>query len=447
MKLNYKRTFLIGLAFMSLSSFWTFYDQSVPYLLKYVFGKEEVLTNCIMAIDNVLALFMLPLFGALSDRVDGPMGRRTPFVLFGTIAAVICLLGMALGVSAHNFWLFFCALFLTLVAMGTYRSPAVSLMPDLTPRPLRSKANAIINLMGALGGAFSLAASMVLIKGTSSSAEEGTVYDANANYWPIFVAIAAFMLLGIVIFMLTVKEKKLSRELRESGEMTDADFEEEEPDPETRGRKLPRPVLRSLLVILFAVAFWYMAYNGVTTSLSRYCREVMGKGLNESSGYVLVATIVSIAAFLPLGLLSSRFGRKKMIYAGVALMFVSFVGAAFIRRGTPDVVLYVVFALVGVGWSAINVNSYPMVVEISRGGDVGRYTGYYYTFSMAAQVFTPVLSAFFISEKYIGLGYEILFPYAALFMVLALTCMLFVRHGDVRPEAKGSLLEHFDVDD
>ncbi|MBO7151023.1 MAG: MFS transporter [Clostridia bacterium] len=434
MKLNYKRTFLIGLAFMSISAFWTFYDQCIPYILKYTFGKEEVTANSIMAIDHVLALFLLPIFGMLSDKTHSRFGRRTPYVALGTVVFFVT---MAFGLSLKSFWLFFAGLFLLLVAMGTYRSPAVSLMPDLTPHPLRSKANAVINLMGTAGGAVSLVFTMFLIK-SSSTAEEGTIYEADQNYWPVMLAVMLFMALGILIFLFTVKERQWRDELVSRGELDAVEPKKEE---EGKGQKMERPVFRSLLFILLSVAFWYMAYNGVTTSLSRYCKEMLGKGLNESSGFTLVAMVVAAVAFVPIGFLSSRFGRKKTILFGVGLMLAAFVLASFLQFGVlTDLLLYVIFSAVGIGWAAINVNSYPMVVEMSRGADVGKYTGYYYTFSMAAQVFTPVLSGFFISEKYLNLGYGALFPYAGVFMVAALVCMLFVKHGDTKAE-KQSILE------
>ena len=446
-KLNYKRTFFIGLAFMSLSAFWTFYDQAVPVMLESIFGLETTLTNSIMAIDNVLALFMLPIFGALSDKTTTPFGRRTPYIVLGTVSAVVCFWGMALGLQLESFWLYFVMLFLTLVAMSTYRSPAVALMPDLTPRQHRSKANAIINLMGVVGGAFSLVAVMLLVK-SGKDAEGATTY-ANQNFWPVFIAIGGFMLVAIAIFLVTVRERKLLRELTEQGVLTDRDAEEQDEKPAGAGKgaKLPKPVLRSLIFILLAVAFWYIAYNGITTNLSRYCQYILGKDLSASSAYVLVTMVLSTIAFLPLGILSSRLGRKKMILCGVALMGVCVAAASFITKNTPDIVLYLLFAGVGVGWAAINVNSYPMVVEISSNGDIGRYTGYYYTFSMAAQVVTPLLTGLLIDKRFFDLGYGVLFPYAAVFMVLAFVCMLAVKHGDAKPQKKASLLENFDTPD
>lgn len=431
---------------MSLSAFWTFYDQAVPVLLESIFGKTTFLTNIIMSIDNVLALFMLPLFGMLSDKTSSRLGRRTPYVLIGTVAAVLCFLGMALGVQTENFWVFFVFLLFTLFSMGTYRSPAVALMPDVTPRPLRSKANAIINLMGVLGGAVSLVAVMVLVK--SSVDSEGKTVYLDQNFWPVFAAIGVFMLVTVIIYVFTVKEKKLLEKLELSGELREDENDDEKKDTgKGKGEKLPKPVLISLILILTAVACWYIAYNGITTNLSRYCQNVLGKDLGDSAAYVLITMIVSTVAFLPLGFLSAKLGRKKMILAGIALMGACLFAASFIRAGVAEIFLYIIFAGVGVGWAAINVNSYPMVVEIASKGDVGKYTGYYYTFSMAAQVITPLLTGLIIDPKFINLGYHALFPYATVFMILAAACMVFVHHGDAKPEMKKSLLENMDAGD
>lgn len=429
MKLNTKRTFLIGLAFMSISMFWQFYDQVVPYMLEYSFGAQmeeifgagtkTVVTNTVMSFDNILALFMLPFFGGLSDKTKTRLGKRTPYILFGTLGAVICLSLAGFFEQAKLFWPFFVVLFLLLIFMGTYRSPAVALMPDVTPRPLRSRANAIINVMGTLGAGVSLLAVMLLVK--KEKLPDGTTAPASdINYLPVILTVGACMLAAIAVFLFTVRENKLAAEMKE---------DEQEDASKNGSEKLSRPVLISLLLILFSVFFWYMAYNGATTALSRYCEDRLGLGLDESSGFFMVALIVATVTYLPVGLLSARVGRKKMILIGVALLFAGFLCATFVTASVYEkapLLMYVLFAVVGIGWAAINVNSFPMAVEIAKCGDEGRYTGYYYAFSMAAQVFTPILSGFLIMH----LGYWIVFPYAALFSALAFCTMLFVRHGD-----------------
>jgi len=180
-----------------------------------------------------------------------------------------------------------------------------------------------------------------------------------------------------------------------------------------------------------------MAYNAVTTAFSRYCVAVWGADLSTSSGYLMCATVVAILSFVPLGMLSSKAGRKATIYVGIALMTVCYLSACFITSQTP--VMYLLFGLVGIGWAAINVNSFPMVVEMSAAGDTGKYTGYYYAFSMAAQICTPLLSGLLIDN--LGLGYRVLFPYAVVFSLLAALTMTQVRHGDSKPLAKQAALD------
>ncbi len=433
MKLNYKRTVLIGFAFMSILAFWQFYDQVIPYLLEKVFGLKTFAANSIMAIDNVLAIFMLPLFGAISDRTRTRLGKRTPYILFGTLAAVVLMVVLALFEESRHFWGFMITLFVLLVTMAIYRTPAVAYMPDVTEKPLRSKANAIINLVGYIGGIFATVVMMFMLK-SDKTADGEKVYSSDQSFLPVFLVIAGFMLVSVLVMVFTIKENKLLAETN----ITDS--EEQDTSVKT---KMPKPVFKSLVLILVSVFLWFMAYNAVTTAFSRYCVNVLGTDLGTSSSYLLTATVSAIIAFVPLGFLSGKLGRKKTVLLGVAVMTVCYAVAITIKGQTP--VLYAIFGIVGIGWAAINVNSYPMVVEMSTGSDVGKYTGFYYTFSMAAQITTPLLSGLLIDN--LGFGYSVLFPYAVVFSVLSFITMSFVKHGDSKPVAKGSLLENFDVED
>ncbi len=427
MKLNYKQTVLIGFAFMSILAFWQFYDQVIPYILENRFGLNTFATNAIMSIDNVLALFMLPLFGMLSDRTNTRLGKRTPYVLFGTITASILLIALSFFEKKLFLTGFMITLISLLVVMSTYRSPAVAYMPDVTEKPLRSKGNAVINLVGYIGGIFATIVMMVLLKSEKNASGE-SVYAAGQSFTVVFVSIAVFMLISVLVMVFFVKENKLKH-------VDDGDADEVQTDSRkvlTRGEKI------SFALILISVFLWFCAYNAVTTAFSRYCVNVWGVSVGKSSGYLLLATVAAIAAFLPLGLLSSRVGRKKTVLIGIALMAVCFAAAGFIRHETP--VMYAVFAFVGIGWAAINVNSYPMAVEIGSGSDIGKYTGLYYTFSMAAQILTPLLSGLIITKT--DLGYATLFPYAVIFSVASFVTMSFVRHGDYKPELKSAVMEN-----
>lgn len=433
MKLNYKRTVLIGLAFMAILAFWQFYDQVIPYLLENTFGLSTFSANAIMAIDNVLAIFMLPLFGALSDHTRTRLGKRTPYILFGTLVSVVLLVLLGLFNEQTHFWGFMCTLFALLFTMSVYRTPAVAYMPDVTPKPLRSKANAIINLVGYVGGIFATVVMMFMLR-SEKGADGASVYTADQSFLPVFLVIAAFMLVAVLVMVLSVKENKL---------LAETDISKDDTEETREGGKLPRPVFKSLVLILCSVFLWFMAYNAVTTAFSRYCVEVWKTDLGTSSGYLLVATVAAILAFVPLGFLSGAVGRKKTVLLGILLMTACYAVAFFLRAQTP--IMYAIFALVGIGWAAINVNSFPMVVEMSTGADVGKYTGFYYTFSMAAQITTPLLSGLLIDH--LPMGYSVLFPYAVLFSLLSFVTMLFVKHGDVKVARKASVLENFASED
>lgn len=429
MKLNTKRTVLVGLGFFSISAFWQAYDNIIPLILRDTFSLGDTLAGFIMSLDNILALFMLPLFGALSDKAN----RRIPFIIFGTIAAVGCTVLIPFAARSRSLTLFFIVLGALLVAMGTYRSPAVALMPDITPKPLRSKANAIINLMGALGGAYTLLANTMLLKQSSDG--------AAPDYLPVFLAVAALMAAAVLVLTLTINEKKLVKEMQEINYGVDPTEEIKLTEKDEKGN-LPPDVRRSLFLILASVSFWFMGYNAVTTAFTKYAATVWGQHVGQASTCLLVATVGAMAAFIPIGILSSKIGRKKTVLIGVTLLCACFASGALVaERFTPA--LYIMFALVGFAWAAINVNSYPMVVEISKFGNIGRYTGYYYTFSMAAQIVTPILSGALLEH----VGYHTLFPYASIMVALSFFTMSLTRHGDNRPALPQTKIEAFDVQD
>lgn len=430
MKLNYKRTILIGFAFMSILAFWQFYDQVIPYILESVFGLNTFTANAFMSVDNVLAVFMLPFFGMISDKTNTKLGKRTPYILYGTIGAVILMGVLAYFEKIKSFTGFIITLMALLVVMATYRSPAVAYMPDVTEKPLRSKGNAIINLVGYIGGIFATIVMMFMLK-SETNADGQKVY--TSSFTPVFFVIAAFMLVSVLIMVFTVKENKI---------LAETNIKDEQKTDTGEKQKLSKPVKTSFVLILASVFLWYTAYNAVTTSFSRYCMNIWNVDLGTSSGYLTFATIAAIAAFVPLGFLSGKIGRKNAVLFGIMLMTICYTIAIFIRHETP--IMYLIFGVVGIGWASINVNSFPMVVEMCIGSDVGKYTGYYYTFSMAAQIVTPLLSGLFIDK--LDMGYNVLFPYAVFFSVASFVTMYLVRHGDSKPEAKTAIEEQFAAD-
>ncbi len=445
MKLNYKRTFLSGLAFLAITAFWQMYDNVLPLILGNTFHLNESVTGAIMASDNILALFLLPLFGKLSDGTKTRIGKRMPYILFGTGVSIILtnLLPVwdnsyARSPSQFKLVSFIITLGLLLIAMSVFRSPSVALMPDITPKPLRSRGNAIINLMGALGGILYLIFSALMYP------ESKTKELDHVNYQPLFIFIAALMFLAIGIMLLTVKEPKWSKEneLIEK-EHPEWDLTEHGKDDHAR---LPAAVRKSMLFLLASVALWYFAYNSLTTWFTSYCSNLMGKNLGFASTCFLITNIGAIIFFIPAGILASRIGRRKTILIGTLSFSLCFVFAYFVTTQAGSSALftmYIDFFIVGAAWALINVNSLPMCVEMCSGADTGKFTGYYYTASMSAQVVTPVLAGALLKN----VDYRILFPYAAFFAFLSFITMLFVKHGDNRAvPAKGlDAFEEMDI--
>ena len=508
MKLNYKRTILVGFAFFLISAFWQAYDATIPVILTNKFGMSQTWSGVIMALDNILAVFMLPIFGALSDKCLGKrFGKRTPFIVIGTVVAVVALFtlsfvdnaqlkniadvskiddpaameviyetqgdkelmtpngekfilselfdkeefvaikctvdkktnpdytnyvaparqayaAMATRANATPLLLFIGLLLVVLVAMATFRSPAVALMPDVTIKPLRSKANAIINLMGTAGGVLVL----VLGKIFATSAVRNQLMSYNV-YYGIVVGI---MLTALVIFLLTVRERKWAKQMREDSVKLGVEEAAEEGSDSKDDRKLSGAEKRSLMFILASIALWYFGYNAVTSKYAVYAGNILNMDYNTT---LLLAQAAAIVAYLPAGMIASKIGRKKTIMGGIVLLTTAFAAASFMRADSSVLLMNVLFAMAGIGWATINVNSFPMVVEMCSGADIGKYTGFYYTASMSAQIVTPMLSGFLMDN----MGMTVLFPYAAIFAGLAFLTMAVVRHGDAKPEANTGL--------
>ncbi|WKY47590.1 MFS transporter [Eubacteriaceae bacterium ES3] len=424
MKLDYRLTFLVGLGFLTISVFWQVYEFVIPLIMLKVFAISDTVAGFVMSFDNVLALFMIPVFGMLSDKTTSPIGRRMPYIIVGTGVSVIFMLLIPFSVNHHNLALFIVSLAFVLLAMSSYRSPAVALMPDVTPKPLRSKGNAVINLMGALGGIIALSLITLL------APEQG-----SANYWPVFLVVALIMVGGVVLLKLMVNEPQAvaSMEAQSLVIEVEDDFREVED-----AKKLPKEYKLSLIFILLSVSLWYMGYNAVTSAFSKYALVALHIGESRSALILVVASLAAVISFLPVAMISTKVGRKKTILVGVAVLALVFASMFFYREFSP--LMFVSFSLAGISWAAINVNSLPMVLEMAKGSNVGRYTGYYYTFSMAAQVITPIFSGFLLQN----VGYFVLLPYAATFVSLSFLTMLLVKHGDSKPLPIKGKLEVFE---
>ena len=514
MKLNYKRTMLVGFAFFLICAFWQIYDVTIAMTLTSKYGMSQTASGVVMALDNILALFMLPLFGAISDKHKGKSGRRTPFIRTGTILAVVFLLALSFVDNAQlknieqyskvndpatmeliydqqkdnvlqtpegvDFKLadiytkeqfsqlttdskdveknqfgrevevnlytryvvparqacagvvtserpgvligFLAVLLLLLISMATFRTPAVALMPDVTIKPLRSKANAVINLMGNAGG--------IIVLGLGSVLAISKVKNAYMSYTGVFAVVGGIMLVALFVFLLKVKEPKWVAEMQ--AESTALGLEEVEEKVSGETRKLNKAQLRSLIFLLASIVCWFFGYNAVTSKYTVYAQNVLDK---DATTTLLLANVAAIIAYLPVGMVASKIGRKKTILAGVAMLFTAFVVACFMTASSPSWLMSCMFCLAGVAWATINVNSFPMVVEMCSGADVGKYTGYYYTASMAAQSLTPTISGLFMDN----IAMTSLFPYASIFVGIAFFTMLMVNHGDSKPKANKSI--------
>ena len=561
MKLNYKRTIFVGFAFFLISAFWQAYEAIVPLMLVNKFGLNQTLSGVVMALDNVLAVFMLPIFGALSDKCRSKYGKRTPYIVIGTILAIVMFVSLSFADNAQlaklnlsndstfqvqlftdeyevtnaekssdfdksiakkytvtdysakikygvtyaelddtqkeelknwfanidfndSYWystkehkykifadgdtisedyvkynlytnlitparsayawkttvsnpvplIFFVLLLLAvLISMATYRSPAVALMPDVTIKPLRSQANAIINLMGTAGGM------LVLVLGILFGT--GKVENQSNSFTWYIVAVCAIMAIGLTLFITLVREPKWSKEMQDESKRLGLETESDEieylVDSELKESskgdnsgiieliKNDKPKFISLILILLSVALWYTGYNAVSSKYSLYATNILHKDYNTT---LLVAQAAAIVAYIPAGMLAGKIGRRKTILAGVALLSVAFATVTMFNASTPQLLINVIFALGGIGWATINVNSFPMVVELAKGGNIGKYTGYYYTASMSAQILTPILSGA-VMDLFGGM--QPLFYYSTIFVALSFVTMFFVKHGDV----------------
>ena len=424
MKLNYKRTLFFGFAFLSICTFWQMYDSIIPLILQNTFKIGEAATGRVMAIDNVLALFMLPLFGHLSDNTHTKLGKRTPYIILGTLASVCFMLMLPVFDKAENLLGFALCLGVTLFAMATYRSPAVSLMPDVTPKPLRSKGNAVINLMGAVGAVISLALIKFLVP------KEG-----KPDYFPIFAIVAGIMVAAVMVLVLTIRENALVKEMEETSgyESTEAELNEEL----SKGKKMPKDILKSLIFMLLCIAFFFIGYNAVTTFFSLYMTNYLGTKGGDFASYLMVATVASVAAYIPSGAIATKLGRKKAIMLGLGVMAFCFLVMSFVKAAGVFMIPF--FVIIGFGYACVVVNTFPIIWEMSKGSDIGKYTGYYYTASMAAQIITPTVAGFLIEKVF--KSYAVLFPYALCAMGISFLMLLNVKHGDSKPKAQKDKLE------
>ena len=431
MKLNYKQTFLIGFGFFASSIAWSMYNVYVPILLeKYL--ASTALIGFVMTIDNIFGVIFQPVFGALSDKTRTRFGRRMPYILLGL---PICAVAFSLIPFTWSLATLMGVVILFNFVMSTWRAPVVALMPDLTPPSFRSQANGIINFMGGVGSLFSFFVG-------------GLLFKIGGMPLP-FVASAIVMLLALVVLKLFVHEEKYRLEagIEESQEiLSDSEKRDLELEQNVADGKTSKTV--SLILLLFAILFWFCGYNAVETFFSQFVTHTLtdaaGKFLSAGDASLLLAvfSVTFLLFSIPAGMLGAKIGRKKTIIIGLVGVMILFTAMVFTNNNIWA--LRVLLFIGGCFWACVNINSLPMVVELAKWKDIGKYTGYYYFFSFSAAIISPILFGWIRDQV---VTYNSLFIYAAIAYALALTCMAFVKHGETKPakQTVGEILESMDV--
>ncbi len=427
-KLDYRKTFLIGFGFFGISVMWTLYNSYVPIFLQaghpafdapgeVGFGLGAGLTGVVMTLDNVAAFFLLPLIGVWSDRVWTRIGRRMPFILVLAPIAIAAFILIPAAVQmippelsgqvdrlATPLALFVTAIGVFLLAMAGFRTPVIALMPDLTPSPLRSQANGVINLMGGVG---------TLIATLGS----GILYSLGRGVPFIFGG--ALMALAVLMLFFFVKER---REF-------EAAAQEDEGWGALRGIKRVSPAARRSLALLMGAIFcWFVGYNAVETFLSSYGVSELGLSAARAPLLLGVASLAFLAFAVPSGYVAARLGRRWTIVTGLAVFGVLLVANFFLRSPT---LIWPIMAIGGIGWALVNINSLPMVVDISASdADLGTYTGLYYIASQLAAVAGPTINGYIV--EWGGGDYNLIFVVTPAFFALAILCMLGVTQGEAK---------------
>ncbi len=435
MEFRYSRIFILGFGFFGISIIWALYNAYIPIFLQDTFHMSKTVTGFIMTIDNLFAVLLLPFLGALSDMTRTRIGRRKPYILLGAPSAAIMFALIPIARRYESLALFMGTIVFMNFFMALFRSPVVAFMPDITPSEKRSQANGIINFMGGLGALLAYFGGKVL-------------YDMNYAY-PFYFG-AAVMLLANLLVVLVVPEpeeyrvpgKKISlrKLLSETSHKSFGELKENLKDVFASHE-------RSLLAVLLAILLWFIAFNSLETFFTSYAKYHLG--IEESTGaFMLGVFSLSFMLFaIPAGFIGARLGRRRTITLGLAMIVVILVAAYLVGEGSkpasssltdPVVMTFMgLFFVGGMGWAMVNVNSLPMVVDMTTEEKLGGYTGLYYFFSQAANLVAPPLAGAFLDV----IGYRTLLPFATVFFILAAIAMQFVRRGDVVKD-KGSALEY-----
>lgn len=397
MKLDYKKTFILGLGFFAISILWPVYNAFVPVILENYIEKATII-GAIMTIDNLFAVVFQPFFGAMSDRTNNRFGRRMPFILIG---APISALLFSIIPYTNSLKTLMITVIIMNFTMSIYRAPTVALMPDVTPSPLRSKANGVINFMGGLAA--------VIAYGLG-----GFLYDKNSAY-PFHMS-SIIMIFALILLYKFIEEPR-GIQVEEKVKAKRAKNQEE-----NRARN------KSLILLLLAIFLWFTGFNAVETFFSLYGQHVLNITAGKASVVLTSFSLAFLLFAIPAGFIGTKLGRRKTITLGIVGILIVFIPLIVLRN---PVLISIFLVIGGIFWALININSYPMVVELAPKGGVGTYTGYYYFFSSSAAVASPILFGFI---KDMVDSYQPLFIYSCIAFVLALVCILSVKHGDISNE-------------
>jgi maltose/moltooligosaccharide transporter len=412
MKFKYGKIFLLGFGFFGVSVIWSVYNAFVPLFLANKFGLAPAMIGFFMTLDNIAALFIQPPVGAWSDRLRTPIGRRMPFILIG---APIGALAFGLIPLAAVLPLFVACTSTLLLSMAFWRTPVVALMPDITPSQYRSQANGIINLMGGVG---TIIASLV----------GSTLYEINVNF-PFWMGSVLVVVAAILVFIF-IKEPK--------------QFEEGEKQPNMFQslKEVVQDKDKSGLRILLAIFFWFLAYTGIEAFLTLYATKQLGIPEGDAGRLMGHMGIMFVLFALVAGVVGSRIGRRITISIGIVGMAILILGIALVPAGILTTTLTKLPVLgtirvvnlflmgAGVAWSFININSLPMVVDLTTAARIGTFTGLYYLFSTFSAIVGPNLNGLIVQLS--GNNYNTMMFVGPLFLIVALVLMLGVKRGEAQ---------------
>ena len=479
-KLNIKRTMLIGFAFFGILLLWQVYDSWCPTFLSELFARtfsaeyvelrthtlengftaqqvndaikqcnqiiedQQYLVGIMMAIDNLAALILLPIFGMLSDKTNTKIGKRMPYILAGTFVCSVAFPFIPVLFHAHNLAGVIAMMAIVVLFAMMYRNPAVALMPDITPKPLRSKANGIINIMGYIGGAFATVVGIVFV--LSQYLGTATVKDATTgligykehtvwygNIWAIelpFIIASLLMLISAVVLFITIKENKVREEVKD--EMARGELEAEVVDQVSEDKPMSKANKIMLFLILGAEFFWFMADNGIGTFMGNYTVYYLGAESSSNMINTILGGVGSVLGFALGGIIASKIGRKWTLLGGLGITLLSYALWAILtftaivpHSGSFPFWIYAIWFVKGFGMSLVHVNSFPMVVELCPNSKIGQFTGYYYAASMAAQTITPIALGSLLLTKF---SWEFLPIYALACILIACIIFFFVKN-------------------